>query len=84
MGRPTDYWDETVDIVIVGYGFAGAVASIEAHDLGANILLIDKNITPDAKKVLSTTNSVKSKSSFGGTAPEITKKMIKLVIKKYL
>ena len=44
----------------------------------------DKNITADAKKVLSTTNSVKSKSSFGGTAPEITKKMIKLVIKKYL
>ena len=44
----------------------------------------DKNITADAKKVLSTTNSVKSKLSFGGTAPEITKKMIKLVIKKYL
>ena len=44
----------------------------------------DKNITADAKKVLSATNSVKSKSSFGGTAPEITKKMIKLVIKKYL
>ncbi len=44
----------------------------------------DKNITSDAKKVLSATNSVKSKSSFGGTAPQITKKMIKLVIKKYL
>ncbi len=44
----------------------------------------DKNITADAKKVLSATNSIKSKSSFGGTAPEITKKMIKLVIKKYL
>ena len=44
----------------------------------------DKNITADAKKVLSATNSVKSKSSFGGTAPEITKKIIKLVIKKYL
>ncbi len=44
----------------------------------------DKNITADAKKVLSATNSVKSKSSFGGTAPEITNKMIKLAIKKYL
>ena len=44
----------------------------------------EKNITADAKKMLSATNSVKSKSSFGGTAPEITKKMIKLVIKKYL
>ncbi len=44
----------------------------------------DKNITADAKKVLSASNSVKSKLSFGGTAPENTKKMIKLVIKKYL
>ncbi len=44
----------------------------------------DKNITADAKKVLSATNSVKTKSSFGGTAPEITNKMIKLAIKKYL
>ena len=53
MGRPTDYWDETVDIVVVGYGFAGAAASIEAHDLGANILLIDKNITPGGISICS-------------------------------
>ena len=57
--------------------------NIDSLSLG-ELKKIDKNITADAKKVLSTTNSVKSKSSFGGTAPEITKKMIKLVIKKYL
>ena len=57
--------------------------NIDSLSLG-ELKKFDKNITPDAKKVLSTTNSVKSKSSFGGTAPEITKKMIKLVIKKYL
>ena len=57
--------------------------SIDSLSLG-ELKKFDKNITADAKKVLSTTNSVKSKSSFGGTAPEITKKMIKLVIKKYL
>ncbi len=44
----------------------------------------DKNITADAKKVLSAINSVNSKTSFGGTAPKITKKMIKFAIKKYL
>ena len=57
--------------------------NIDSLSLG-ELKKFDKNITADAKKVLSTTNSVKSKSSFGGTAPEITKKMIKLVIKKYL
>ena len=44
----------------------------------------DKNITADAKKVLSAINSVNSKTSFGGTAPKITKKMIQFAIKKYL
>ena len=57
--------------------------NIDSLSLG-ELKKFDKNITSDAKKVLSTTNSVKSKSSFVGTAPEITKKMIKLVIKKYL
>ncbi len=57
--------------------------NIDSLSLG-ELKKFDKNITVDAKKVLSATNSVKSKSSFGGTAPEITKKMIKLVIKKYL
>ena len=57
--------------------------NIDSLSLG-ELKKFDKNITADAKKVLSTTNSVKSKSSFGGTAPEITKKIIKLVIKKYL
>ena len=57
--------------------------NIDSLSLG-ELTKFDKNITADAKKVLSANNSVKSKSSFGGTAPEITKKMIKLVIKKYL
>ena len=57
--------------------------NIDSLSLG-ELKKFDKNITADAKKVLSTTNSIKSKTSFGGTAPEITKKMIKLVIKKYL
>ena len=57
--------------------------NIDSLSLG-ELKKFDKNITADAKKVLTSTYSVKSKSSFGGTAPKITKKMIKLVIKKYL
>jgi len=35
-------WDATYDVVIVGYGGAGAVASITASDLGANVLMVEK------------------------------------------
>ncbi len=44
----------------------------------------DNKITSSAKKVLSTINSVNSKSSFGGTSPKNTKKMIQYAIEKYL
>ena len=37
-----DKWDETVDVVVVGYGFAGSAAAIAAHDAGATVLLLEK------------------------------------------
>lgn len=37
---------ETFDVVIVGYGLAGAISAIEAHDLGARVLLIEKESFP--------------------------------------
>jgi succinate dehydrogenase/fumarate reductase flavoprotein subunit len=35
-------FSETFDVVVVGYGFAGAITAIEAHDAGARVLLIEK------------------------------------------
>ncbi|MCP5432460.1 MAG: FAD-binding protein [Alphaproteobacteria bacterium] len=35
-------FDRVTDILVVGYGFAGGVAALEAHDLGAEVLLIEK------------------------------------------
>ncbi|MDL2307341.1 flavocytochrome c [Desulfovibrio sp. OttesenSCG-928-C06] len=35
-------WDQTVDVVVVGTGFAGLAAAIEASDAGASVLVIDK------------------------------------------
>src|SRR3954471_3180814 len=37
-----DRWEDSADVVVVGYGYAGAVAAIEAHDAGANVLVIEK------------------------------------------
>ncbi|MPY72520.1 MAG: FAD-binding protein, partial [Alphaproteobacteria bacterium] len=42
-GRPGSApFDEAFDVVVVGYGFAGAIAAIEAHDAGARVLLVEK------------------------------------------
>ena len=41
-----DRFDETFDVVVIGFGFAGGVAAIDAHDAGAKVLLIEKMDTP--------------------------------------
>ena len=35
-------WDEEADVVVIGYGFAGATAAITACDAGARVLLLEK------------------------------------------
>ena len=40
------HWDKTTDIVVVGYGYAGAISAITAHDLGAKVVLIEKQSRP--------------------------------------
>ncbi|MHB1419001.1 MAG: FAD-binding protein [Bacillota bacterium] len=35
-------WDKESDVIIVGYGGAGAAAAIEAHDAGARVLILEK------------------------------------------
>ncbi|MFH1086949.1 MAG: FAD-dependent oxidoreductase, partial [Chloroflexota bacterium] len=41
MDRPTS-WTEETEVVVVGYGGAGAVTAISAHDAGAKVLLVEK------------------------------------------
>jgi succinate dehydrogenase/fumarate reductase flavoprotein subunit len=35
-------WDYEADVVVVGYGGAGSVAAITAHDAGAKVLILEK------------------------------------------
>ena len=34
-------WNSEVDVIVVGFGGAGACAAIEAHDAGANVVLYE-------------------------------------------
>lgn len=46
-------WDDEADIVVVGYGSAGAVAAIEARDMGADVLLLEKMPDPGGLSIVS-------------------------------
>ena len=35
-------WDKTAEVVVIGYGLAGAVAAITARDKGANVVIVEK------------------------------------------
>ena len=35
-------WDLTTDVLVIGFGGAGASAAIEAHDAGAKVLVLEK------------------------------------------
>ncbi|MFC5463100.1 FAD-binding protein [Massilia niabensis] len=36
------HWDDTADVVIVGFGGAGAAAAIQARELGADVIALDR------------------------------------------
>lgn len=41
-------WDKETDVLVIGYGGAGACAAIEAHDKGSKVLIIEKWPSPAA------------------------------------
>lgn len=43
VAAPPKKWDDETDVVIVGYGGAGAVTAIEAADAGADVVVLEKN-----------------------------------------
>lgn len=46
-------WQAEYDVIVVGYGAAGAVAAIESADAGARVLLIEKMPDPGGISILS-------------------------------
>jgi succinate dehydrogenase/fumarate reductase flavoprotein subunit len=46
-------FDESVDVVVVGYGFAGGISAIEAADHGAKVLICEKMPDPGGVSICS-------------------------------
>ena len=45
--------DEVTDVLIIGSGFAGLAAAIEAHNAGATVLIIEKMYAPGGNSIIS-------------------------------
>jgi succinate dehydrogenase/fumarate reductase flavoprotein subunit len=52
-GASATGFDEEFDVVVVGYGFAGATAALEAARSGATVLLIEKTAVPGGISICS-------------------------------
>ena len=46
-------WDKEADVIVVGFGAAGGISAITAHDIGAKVLLIEKMPHPGGISMLS-------------------------------
>lgn len=44
-------WDKETDVLVIGYGGAGACAAIEAHDNGSKVLIIEKWLSRAATRL---------------------------------
>ena len=47
------HWDLETDVIVIGYGMAGGVAAISAHDAGSEVLLLEKMPHPGGISILS-------------------------------
>ena len=47
---PATKWDETVDVIVIGSGFAGLAAAIEAKKAGANVVVLKRCPRPAATR----------------------------------
>jgi len=66
MGAIPAQWDQEADVVILGFGGAGACAAIEAHDAGAKVLVLEKQ----PKQPITRTRGWRAGSSIVPIRPE--------------
>ena len=51
-------WDVEADVVVVGFGAAGVAASVTAHDLGGEVVILEK--APEGQEAATRGSPVKA------------------------
>jgi 3-oxosteroid 1-dehydrogenase len=65
-----DRWTHEADVVIVGYGGAGTVAAIAAHDAGARVIILEKQPKDTPTQTWHTPNTRMAGGAFLGSSDE--------------
>ena len=45
-------WDATYDVIVIGSGFAGLAAALESKKAGANVVVLEKMVTPGGNSII--------------------------------
>lgn len=45
-------WDQTADVIVIGSGFAGLAAALEAKKAGANVIILEKMPVPGGNSII--------------------------------
>jgi len=53
VGHGEKEWDEITDVVVIGSGFAGLAAAIEARNAGASVIILEKMRAPGGNSIIS-------------------------------
>jgi succinate dehydrogenase/fumarate reductase flavoprotein subunit len=67
-GLSVKKWDYEADVVIIGYGGAGVVAAITAHDAGAKVLVLEKSPSLASLGITKGKNPAQQISGGGGNS----------------
>ena len=60
-------WDQETEVLVIGTGYTGLVAAIEAHDVGSKVVILEKNPFLGG-------NSITASGGFNAVDPERQKK----------
>lgn len=90
-GMLPEKWDIETDVLVIGYGGAGAVSAITAKDNGANVIILEKMARGGGNTMVSGGNIIVPQSiefasylntlSFGVTEPEINEMFVDQAMK---
>ena len=57
VASPKQKWDEVVDVIVIGSGFAGLAAAIAAKKAGANVVVLEKMATFGGNSIINRRHS---------------------------
>lgn len=73
---PDTTWDKETDVLVVGFGGAGASAAISAHDAGSRVLILEKCLSRAATPLFLQADSCSQHKRLRGSTPLRSRRLL--------